>query len=235
MELKRKVCLGVRFHCVLSLTELPFQYQFSITGTVWHSSTPVALLVQRFLWWVCACVCLCACMAGGSFPKQQQTWRQKLCRVLLCICVVVFFCNAGIHFVYFSKKRKKETKPKQTSKPLQEVRFKALSKKKKSDVVCYPDWITHHITVVALYVCVHACVWRRRGGRNRAWKYRGSRTGRMMNSKRGTERVVMRLKSQVADEGSQIHKEKKKWDFPWTLVLTYFFAGILSSSFIAHS
>lgn len=30
-----------------------------------------------------------------------------------------------------------------------------------------PDWITHHITVVALYVCVHACVWRR-GGRNRA-------------------------------------------------------------------
>lgn len=148
MELKRKVCLGVN--------PAVSQHKFSITGTVWHSSTPVALLVQRFLWWVCACVCLCACMAGGSFPKQQQTWRQKLCRVLLCICVVVFFCNAGIHFVYFSKKRKKETKPKQTSKPLQEVRFKALSKKKMwCGVLSRLDNTPHHSSC---FICVCPCM-----------------------------------------------------------------------------
>lgn len=125
----------------------------SVTQLHSYSTARAAVFVVG----VCMCV-FCACMAGGSFPKQQQTWRQKLCRVLLCICVVVFFCNAGMHFVYFSKERKEERKPKQTSKPLQEVRFKASSKKKIICAMQMPDWITHHITVVALYVCVHACV-----------------------------------------------------------------------------
>lgn len=94
MELKRKVCLGVRFHCVLSLTELPFHSTSSVSVqyhrnsvTQLHSCSTAGAAV--FVVGVCMCVFVCV-HGRGQLSKATTNMATEVvpCSfVYLCCCV----------------------------------------------------------------------------------------------------------------------------------------------------
>lgn len=104
-------------------------------------------------------VCVCVRAWQGAAFQSNNKHGDRSCAVFFCVSVLLcfFVMQAYTLFIFLKKERKKQN-PNKPQNHYRKSGSKLYLKKKKSDVVCYPDWITHHITVVALYVCVHACV-----------------------------------------------------------------------------
>lgn len=137
----------------------------SVTQLHSHSTAGAAVFV------VGVCMCVFVCVHGrGQLSKATTNMATEVvpCSFVYLCCCVFFVMQAYTLFIFLKKERKKQN----PNKPQNHYRKSGsklyLKKKKKICAMQVPDWITHHITVVALYVCVHACVWRRRGGRNGA-------------------------------------------------------------------
>lgn len=159
MELKTKVCLGVRFYCVLSLTELPFHS----TSSVSQEQCDTAPLLQH-CWCsgfcgVCVHVCVCVRAWQGAAFQSNNKHGDRSCAVFFCVSVLLcfFVMQAYTLFIFLKKERKKQN-PNKPQNHYRKSGSKLYLKKKKKNLCnagARLDNTPHHSSC---FICVCPCM-----------------------------------------------------------------------------